>query len=160
MTTNTSTPKKLYLFQLSLSKIPLPGGKTMEMISGCYLIETSAGQHILIDSGMPAGARAPGAPRAESEKNVIEHLSALNLQPKDIDIVVCTHFDVDHAGYHDAFTNAEFVVQREHYALAKSGHPRFADARSHWDYPALRYRLVDGDTELLPGITLLETSGH
>jgi N-acyl homoserine lactone hydrolase len=32
--------------------------------------------------------------------------------------------------------------------------------RSHWDHPSLRYRLVDGDTTLLPGIELIETSGH
>jgi N-acyl homoserine lactone hydrolase len=74
--------------------------------------------------------------------------------------VICTHFDVDHAGQNDAFTKAEFVVQREHYALARSGHPRFATARPHWDHPALRYRLVDGDTELLPGLAVIETSGH
>src|SRR5262249_20601622 len=41
-----------------------------------------------------------------------------------------------------------------------NGHPRFANARAHWDHPALRYRLIDGDVELLPGLTLLETSGH
>jgi len=67
---------------------------------------------------------------------------------------------VDHAGYHDAFDHAEFVVQRSHYELARGGHARFAAARAHWDHPALRYRLVDGDTELLPGLTLIETSGH
>src|SRR5260370_9297977 len=50
--------------------------------------------------------------------------------------------------------------QREHYKLAGSGHPRFAAARAHWDHPALRYPLIDGDTELSPGITLFETSGH
>jgi len=91
---------------------------------------------------------------------LLKHLAELNLRPPDIDVLICTHFDVDHAGYHDAFTNAEFIVQREHYALARNGHPRFAGARPHWDHHALRYRLVDGDTELLPGITLLETSGH
>ncbi len=41
-----------------------------------------------------------------------------------------------------------------------SGHQRFATTRAHWDHPALRYRLIDGDTELLPGLTLIETSGH
>src|SRR5205085_6999719 len=65
-----------------------------------------------------------------------------------------------HAGYHDAFTKAELIVQREHYELARSGHPRYAAARAHWDHPAQRYRLIDGDTELLPGLTLIETSGH
>jgi hypothetical protein len=62
---------------------------------------------------------------------------------------------MDHVGYHDAFMKAELIVQREHYALARSGHPRFAAARAHWDHPALRYRMIDGDTELLPGLTLL-----
>src|SRR5439155_18177742 len=69
-------------------------------------------------------------------------------------------FDPDHVGYNDAFPKAELVVQRRHYELARSGHPRFDRARAHWDHPALHYRLVDGDTELLPGLALIETSGH
>ena len=91
---------------------------------------------------------------------MLEHLAGLGLRPDDIDFLISTHFDVDHAGYHDAFPKAELIVQREHYALARSGHARFAAARTHWDQPALRYRLVEGDTELLPGLTLIETSGH
>jgi N-acyl homoserine lactone hydrolase len=31
---------------------------------------------------------------------------------------------------------------------------------ARWDQPTLRYRLIKGDTQLLPGLTLLETSGH
>jgi N-acyl homoserine lactone hydrolase len=132
----------------------------MEMILGCYLIETTDGRHILIDSGMAPHELPPGVSRGRDEKNVIEHLAAMGLRPEDIDTLICTHFDVDHVGYHDAFTNAELIAQREHYALARNGHPRFAAARAHWDHPALRYRLVDGDAEILPGVTLLETSGH
>lgn len=133
----------------------------MAMVSGCYLIVTGDGKHILIDSGLPADAAVPpGAPAFETNKNVLAHLADLGLRPDDIDIVICTHFDVDHAGYHDAFTSAEFIVQRAHYTIARGGHPRFAAARPHWDHPTLQYRLVDGDTELLPGLTLIETSGH
>jgi N-acyl homoserine lactone hydrolase len=160
MMTNGFAPEKLYLLQLSASTVPLPQGRTMEMILASYLIKTSAGGHILIDSGMAADARSAGLPPARGEKSVLEHLAELGLRPDDIDTLLCTHFDVDHAGYHDAFTKAEFIVQREHYDLARSGHPRFAAARAHWDHPGLRYRLVDGDTELLPGLTLLETGGH
>lgn len=29
-----------------------------------------------------------------------------------------------------------------------------------FDQPTLRYQLIEGDIELLPGLTLLETSGH
>ena len=160
MTTSASLPQKLYLLQLSRSTIPT-ATRTLEMVSGSYVIETSDGRHILIDSGLPADfPSSPRMPPARQVKNVIEHLTDLDLHPNDIDILICSHFDPDHAGYHDAFTNAELLVQRSHYKLARTGHPRFAAARTHWDHPALHYRMLDGDTELLPGLTLLETSGH
>ncbi len=128
---------------------------------GVYLVQTSDGKNILIDSGLPVDyTPPPGMPQGEQEKNVLEHLADLGLRPDDIDLLICSHFDVDHAGYHDAFSKAELIVQREHYELARSGDARFAVARAHWDHPALRYRLIDGDTELLPGLTLIETSGH
>src|SRR5262249_55439637 len=96
----------------------------------------------------------------DREKNVLRHLADLGLRAGDIHIVISTHFDVDHVGYHDSFPKAEHIVQREYYELARDGHPRFAKARTHWDHPALRYQLAEGDTEVRPGLTLLETSGH
>ena len=160
MTMIGGAPQRLYLMQLSTSTIPTANGP-LEMSMGCYLIQTSDGKNILIDSGLPADyAPPPGMPPATDEKNVIAHLADLGLHPDDIDLLICTHFDSDHAGYHDAFAKAEFVVQRAHYELARSGHARYAAVRAHWDHPALRYRLIDGDTELLPGLTLIETSGH
>jgi N-acyl homoserine lactone hydrolase len=161
MTMTNATPQRLYLMQLSTTIIPLAAGQTLAMSSGCYLVQTSDEKNILIDSGLPGDyTPPPGTPPAEHEKNVLEHLADLDLHPDDINLLICTHFDVDHAGYHDAFPKAELVVQREHYELARSGHVRFAAARKHWDQPALRYRLIEGATELLPGLTLIETSGH
>src|SRR5579862_7619392 len=160
MTDNLVMPQRLYLMQLGISIIPVPN-KPLIMSSGCYLVQMSDEQNILIDSGLPADYEPPpGTPPKEQERTVLEHLANLALDPGDIHTVICTHFDVDHAGYHDLFAKAEFIVQRAHYEQARSGHPRFALARSHWDHPALRYRMVDGDTELLPGLTLIETSGH
>lgn len=161
MTMTSATPQRLYLMQLGASTVTR-AGLTLEMVLVCYLVQTSDGKNILIDSGLPADFQPPsgGMPQARDAKNVLEQLADLDLRPDDIDILICTHFDVDHAGYHDAFTNAELIIQREHYELARSGHPRFAPARAHWDHPDLRYRMIDGDTELLPGLTLLETSGH
>ena len=160
ITLNSSAPQRLYLMQLSAFTVPRGDGTNMEMSMGCYLIETSDDRHILIDTGMAPDARPTNAPPARDETNVIEQLTLLGLQPDDIGTVVCTHFDVDHCGYHDHFRQAEFVVQRSHYEMARSGNPRLAKARAHWDNPALCYRLIDGDTELLQGLTLLETSGH
>lgn len=160
MAMNNSTPQRLYLIQLGATAVPA-AAQPIEMSLGCYLIETSDGKHILIDSGLPADLpHRPGMASPPQVTNVLEQLHEIGLQPDDIDMLISTHFDVDHAGYHDAFTKAEHVVQRKHYELARSGHPRFALARAHWDHPDLRYRLLDGDTEIIPGLTLLETSGH
>jgi N-acyl homoserine lactone hydrolase len=161
MTEISATPQRLYLMQLGTATMPLATGQTLKMVRVCYLVQTGDGKNFLIDSGLPAEYQPPpGMPATEQGKNVIEQLADLGLRPDNIDLLISTHFDVDHAGYHDAFPQAEHIVQRHHYELARSGHPRFAPARAHWDHPSLRYRLIDGDTELLPGLTLLETSGH
>ena len=123
MTTNTPTPKRLYLLQLSATTVHM-AGQTLNMSMGCYLVQMSDGRNVLIDSGLPADYVSPfGVSVAEHEKNVLEVLDTLDLHPQDIDILICTHFDPDHSGYHDAFMKAEHIVQREHYTLAKSGHP-------------------------------------
>jgi len=153
---------KLYVMQLAMLEplgVPVPG----------YLIQTDDGRNVLVDSGFPAAfiEHPPGPVGPLSlqvvmrpEDFIVKRLASIGLQPSDIDFLVTTHFDADHAGSHDLFPQAEVVVQRRHYEAARAGHARFAVVREHWDSPALRYRLVDGDTALLPGIELLETSGH
>jgi N-acyl homoserine lactone hydrolase len=160
ITLNQSAPQKLYLLQLAVMTVPRADGSMMKMSMGCYLVESTDNRRILIDSGIAPAARAANTLPARSETTVIEQLTELGLRPCDINTVICTHFDVDHAGYHDHFPQAEFIVQRSHYELARSGSPRLAKARRHWDHPSLRYRLIDGDIELMPGLELIETSGH
>jgi N-acyl homoserine lactone hydrolase len=146
---------RLYLFQLAIqpaSGIPAPG----------YLIQTDDGHNVLIDTGFPKGYELPEMDlRLNEHDYIVDQLAALGLAPRDIRYLICTHFDQDHAGGHDAFPDAELIVQRWHYEVARAGaHPRFERMRPHWDHPSLRYRLIDGDTMLLPGIELIETSGH
>lgn len=143
--------KRLYLMQVgSMPEYQIP--------IVCYLVQTDDAQNILIDSGLP-----PIIPEDQrefvNEQTVIEQLSTIGLQPDDIDMVISTHYDFDHSGNHGAFTKAEYVVQRTHHGHAP-GNARFAGTRPQWDQPMERIRLVDGDTELLPGLELIETSGH
>ncbi len=154
MTTNNAAPKRLYLMQVAtLSGVNAP--------IVCYLVQTDDGKNVLIDSGLPAQFQAPPSrPTPELGKSVLEQLALLNLQPGDIDMLVCTHFDLDHCGHNEDFPNAELIVQREQYDAARQGHQRFAAQRSHWDLPSARYRLIDGDITLLPRLELIETSGH
>jgi N-acyl homoserine lactone hydrolase len=124
----------------------------------CYLVQTSDGRNILIDTGLPEIIPEEGAD-FENGQDVIAQLASIGLQPGDIDTIISTHYDLDHAGRHAAFTQAQYVVQRLHHLDAASN-PRYAALRSQWDQPMARIRLVDGDTELLPGLELIETSGH
>jgi N-acyl homoserine lactone hydrolase len=144
--------KRLYLMQVGdMPEYQIP--------IVCYLVQTDDGKNILIDSGLPE-IMPEDEKDFENGQDVIEQLARIGLKPDDIDTVISTHYDIDHAGRHAAFTKAHYVVQRVHHLDAASGNPRFAANRPQWDQPMERIRLVDGDTELLPGLELIDTSGH
>ena len=146
-----NAPQRLYLMQVgSMPEYQIP--------IVCYLVQTGDGQNILIDSGLPE-IMPEGESDFENGLDVIKQLVSIGLKPDDIDTVISTHYDLDHAGRHAAFTKAQYIVQRVHHLDAASN-PRFAALRPQWDQPMERIRLVDGDTELLPGLKLIETSGH
>src|ERR1041384_7468551 len=109
-----------------------------------YLVRTDDGRNVLIDTGYRAGSygEAPGAADAfikvAPEGTIIEQLAAIGVLPGDIDILVATHLDGDHAGFHDAFPNAEIVIQRGHLAFAREfPGVRMAGGRRWWDAPGL-----------------------
>jgi N-acyl homoserine lactone hydrolase len=111
--TDGALPMRLYLMQLGTASLPI-GDRLMEMSFGCYLVQTADGKNILIDTGLAADfTPPPDMPPISFRPTVVEQLASLGLQPDDIDVVISTHFDVDHVGYIDAFSNAEHIVQRE-----------------------------------------------
>jgi N-acyl homoserine lactone hydrolase len=158
--TSDGSDMRLYLLQLALTgehDQPVPG----------YLIQTDDGTNVVIDTGYApefiAMARQPefAGMAIHDVVPITEHLAALGVAAANVQYLIATHFDPDHAGEHDAFPNAEIIVQRAHYAAATEGTDRrYTMTRSHWGAPGLHYRLIDGDLELLPGIELIETSGH
>jgi len=80
----------------------------MSILQSVGLVQTGDGTNILIDSGLPSEVQPPpGMPVPVMGKDVLEQLAQLGLHAGDIDLLICTHFDTDHAGYHAAFTQAE-----------------------------------------------------
>jgi N-acyl homoserine lactone hydrolase len=150
---------RLYLLQFGSnagSGTPYPG----------YLIQTDDGANILVDSGFPpdvTGAYTqPGheqGPKVDEADYVLNRLAALGLQPEDIHYLIATHLDGDHAGNTDRFPNAEIIIQRSHREAARTLE-RFQDTRPFWDAPGLRYREVDGDSEVVANVEVIESSGH
>lgn len=124
----------------------------------CYLAQADGGRNILIDTGLPQVIPEEASDFANG-RDVITQLADIGLTPDDIDTIISTHYDIDHAGRHAAFTRARYVVQRAHHEDADTN-PRFAALRAEWDQPLERIQLMDGDAELLPGLELIETSGH
>jgi N-acyl homoserine lactone hydrolase len=148
---NQNGVKRLYLMQVGdmpQYQIPIV----------CYLVQTVDDKNILIDSGLPEIIPEEAAD-FKNGQDVIEQLARIGLKPADIDTIISTHYDIDHAGRHGAFPNARYVVQRVHH-LDAATNPRFSALRPEWDQPLERIQLVDGDVELIPGLALIETSGH
>jgi N-acyl homoserine lactone hydrolase len=149
---------KLYLMQLGALPLDLP-------VPG-YLVQTNDSTNVLIDTGVPKshiGAyREASEPtwKMDEEDYVVRQLGRIGVAPGDVRYVVSTHYDGDHCGNHEDFPSAEFVVQRALHEIAMQGAERFSSMRDHWGASGLRVRLVDGDTELLPGIELIESGGH
>jgi N-acyl homoserine lactone hydrolase len=135
-----------------------------------YLIQTGDGRNILVDTGIHRKhiadplATHRGKPFAKvltvmmrPEDDIANRLGEIGLRPDDVDVLVSTHFHFDHAGNHADFGRARILVQRECYEAARSS-DRYP--RDLFDLPHLHYEMVDGDTDIAPGVRLLETSGH
>jgi N-acyl homoserine lactone hydrolase len=159
---------ELYLLHLGQlgSRDPVTGETDFGQVPG-YLIRTTSGRTILVDTGNPAAliGQPTGAPwwdllnDTRPEDDVVQRLAELGITPGDVDLLISTHFDFDHCGRHDAFAAAGItsLVQRDHLDAARDD-PRFDPAL--WDLPGIAYTPVDGDFELEPGLRLIASSGH
>jgi N-acyl homoserine lactone hydrolase len=157
------------LFLMRVGMVHLPGEHEKHIPVPAYLIETDTSGYILVDTGlsprMMGEYQGPGNRRithmvGEGDA-VAQQLGLLGLGPQDIRYVICSHFDPDHAGHLADFAGAEIVVQRRLYQAAVRGEvPRFEVTREQWDATGLHFLLVDGDTQLVPGVRLVESSGH
>ena len=84
-------------------------------------------------------------------------LEPLDLDPAGIDIVVNTHLHFDHCGGNHLFAGTPIYVQRQELEDARGEDytiPEWVDA------PGVRYEVVDGPLELLPGLRLVPAPGH
>jgi len=154
---------KLYLFELG--RFIYPGMPQPLSVLG-YLIQTTAGQNILVDTGfLERFIRHPPAPEPAEMvmrpgEYIVDQLAAIGVTPADINLLVVSHFDIDHAGNLLPFAKAEILVQQQQYAAARAGHPRFTATQQQWDNPLVRFRVLVGDVTIAEGVELIASSGH
>ena len=141
-------------------------GERVQIPVTCYLIRTSDAT-ILFDTGLSPRA-IPGLRRTDplarfTEEDLLVHrLDSLGLEPASVDLVVLSHLHYDHAGGAALFQDSELIVQQDEYSYAHYPASFFASFyyRKNYDLPGYRWRLLDGDAELVPGITALRSDGH
>ncbi|HEU5317581.1 MAG TPA: MBL fold metallo-hydrolase [Chloroflexota bacterium] len=134
-----------------------------------------AGARVVIDPGLGSRHDARFAERfaVEQPPSVLESLRSLGVGPEQIDLVIDTHLHWDHAGANTAlrdgevvpaFPNARYVVQRRQWEDATRPHERNRASYRPDDFVPLeragRLHLVDGDTEVAPGVWVHEVGGH
>jgi N-acyl homoserine lactone hydrolase len=119
-------------------------------------VVTYPGGAILVDSGA-------GGPQEWLDdwrvvnRSVADALEELDLTPGDIGLVINTHLHFDHCGQNAVFKHAAFYVQRSELDRARREAPQLAE---WFDFMNARFELLDGDAEILPGLSVLTTPGH
>jgi len=130
------------------------------------LIDTGYGSKLSPLDRTPHGIE-PGDP-------IVESLATLGVTPQQIDAVVFTHLHWDHAGgatrWQEArravptFANAVHYINRWEWEDATDGAPEFSGSYSAENLAPLlatgQVTLVDGETEVLPGLWTRVTGGH
>jgi N-acyl homoserine lactone hydrolase len=115
---------------------------------------------ILVDTGARAATfREKGA--SETDLISIENgLAKLGLTPEDIGIVILTHLHCDHTELAWLFKKAEFIVQKRELDYARQPHPIDAGLYDRRYFESLNFKVIDGDTKVSPGISVILTPGH
>lgn len=100
--------------------------------------------------------------QVSDEQYLDARLGQLGVDPGDLAYVVLSHLHFDHAGNAGMFkdTGAKLIVNDKEKEFAFGFDGLFTGAHLKTDYEDLDLETVSGDTELLPGITLLEAPGH
>ncbi len=102
-----------------------------------------------------------------------QNLATAGVSPSDVDLVINTHLHFDHAGGNTkllddhavpSFPNAQYIVQADEFAHAAN--PTERDRASYFEDNFLpmrqsgQWKLISGDTEILPGISVVRIPGH
>lgn len=137
----------------------------------CVLVESADGR-LLWDTSCPRDWETRWVPfgmqeffpydQVSESEYLDSRLHEEGLELSDIDYVVLSHLHFDHAGNAQLFkgTNAKMVCSKNEHDFAFGFDGVFSGGHLKSDYDGLKWETVDGDTELLPGVTLIQVPGH
>ena len=122
-----------------------------------HLLRAGDGRLFLFDTGIGQGHPALDERYHPVERRLPDALEALGHGIQELVAATNCHLHADHAGQNHRIPGVPIYVQRAERAIAST--PDYTVAA--WvDGPGVTYRLIDGDTDVLPGIRILATPGH
>jgi N-acyl homoserine lactone hydrolase len=119
-------------------------------------VVTHPGGAVLVDTGVGGPAGMLDDWRVVN-RSAADALAELDLSPADIGLVINTHLHFDHCGQNAVFSHAPCYVQRAELDRAKRESPGLYD---WFGFMNARWELLDGDAEVLPGLSVVATPGH
>src|SRR6266702_7693673 len=119
-------------------------------------VVTHPGGAVLVDTGVGGPDELLSDWRVVN-RSVANALAGLDMTPGDIGMVINTHLHFDHCGQNAVFKHAAFYVQRPELSRAQREEPELFD---WFGFMNARFELLDGDTEVLPGLEVITTPGH
>ena len=119
-------------------------------------VVTHPGGAVLVDTGVGGPQRMLNDWRVVN-RSAADALAGLGMTPADIGLVINTHLHFDHCGQNAVFKHASFYVQRAELTRARQESPQLID---WFDFMNAKFELLDGDTEILPGLQAIATPGH
>lgn len=139
------------------------------------LLVRAGGKNILVETGCGTkwDAKLRAIYKFPENDPLTESLAKAGVEPKQIDLVINTHLHFDHAGGDTklvdgkavpTFPNAKYIVQRGE--LEHALRPTERDRASYYEHDfvpiteAHQWQLLDGDMEILPGISVVKIPGH
>ncbi|UCD19787.1 MAG: MBL fold metallo-hydrolase [candidate division WOR-3 bacterium] len=140
----------------------------------CLLVK-SKDKNILIDTGMgdKLSKKMKEIYKVEREANLLRSLARLGVAPPDVDYVINTHLHFDHCGgnttksdgkFVPTFPNARYVIQRQEWFNAQNPKENTKSSYREKDFAPIedagQVMFVDGDHDVVPGVTVLLTNGH
>lgn len=132
------------------------------------------GKHtVLVETGIGNKLDPRMAKIFAPQAKLMENLAAAQVAPEDIDVVINTHLHFDHCGWNTVrqgdhvvatFPKAQYYVQEGEWRHGSQQHERDRISYLSENYDPLiqtgKMHLLQGDQELLPGISVKVYPGH
>lgn len=161
-------PVSLHVLDYGLFKVHANG----RVIGICgFLIQTDAGESVLVDTGFPQKYAEDKAAATEEDRlyefgEVLEcglvnmpapQLALAGITPDKIDLHILTHTHIDHVGGLGNFPQAPILVSGEERRLPR---PLYWGKVQPLEWPDQDYLVIEDDVEIGPGFRVLTSPGH